>query len=427
MPKFSEVAHSNQPTFASDDHRDAWFLWRSVVEEWKRTGSTSDLTPDGRIIYNGTFRRHVKRLWPMLEDEERRSFEKRVYSILNAMGVATCVQKKSPTIWWVTATWPTQVQITNIRSFYRPSRTEMRLTPEEAGETLPPGEVTVRKKEPEVINSAIQELHKQKQLDREARRLALAQYLEEHDEPLTVDELAALVNWDPSTVRKDLQFLEENGLVVSRSETSDERILRYGGERAYARRALLYSLHSPVPPRTKRIVVDGVVPERAERAPAMNPDDINDFIARKLVKFSPRKKFTSQELASAAHVTREAARVRLNKLVEAQVVVQDGFKGGAKLFRVVDRDRVQTALGVRYERQQSLPLPQQTVAVDLVTKTKEILADNEKLRKNLGQRNAEVDQLKKRVAELEAELNQLKNASVDPDLMKQLQDWTPSE
>lgn len=423
---------SDELTQLSDDQRDAWYLWRSVTEEAKR--NRVSVTPDGYYMYRGALRPHVKRLWPTLDNEDRVALEKRIYAILRAHDLAVCVQRKDPPVWRVAMTWKLS-DVKPIVNVFKMTRAEKRVTPEEAGETLAPGTVTVTKKEDQSMANIdpLREHHQKLQEERDTRREIILEMLNEYQQPLVVDEITHLLfDSDVSTIRKDLQFLVANGKVFSRRETAEERMTRFGGEKAYARKALLYSTTDPVPTRTARAVVDGYVAERADRVRAMRTPEINNRLYCKLSKMGSRARFTVQDLSGKTGVQREATRSRVVGLVEAGALKQSGYKDGARVFRVVDQDKLKAALHPD-ETLPERPEPQPHPELSLLERAGEILEDNKRLRDRvnklkheLGARNAEVDTLRQQIAQLEQQLADATKPAMDPELVEQMMSWTPS-
>ena len=126
-----------------------------------------------------------------------------------------------------------------------PTRTEVKLTPHEAGEDREPAPVTVTKKPKPDPNAALLE--------------ALS-----GDQPLTYREAAAAIGANANSMNSKLIRLEERGLVHSRMETRNERAVRAGVDPSAqfpSRNAKLWSTRNPVPPRTVREVVPGVTIE----------------------------------------------------------------------------------------------------------------------------------------------------------------------
>ena len=115
---------------------------------------------------------------------------------------------------------------------------------------------------PDKLRTRIEELRK----DHALLLDLIALSLEENTQPLTVTEVAALIEQklnkriDPNTVRVYLQELHTAGRVSSRIETSAERLVRAGGQKARALHAKLWwAPAGEVPERTITEAVPGVL------------------------------------------------------------------------------------------------------------------------------------------------------------------------
>lgn len=115
---------------------------------------------------------------------------------------------------------------------------------------------------PDKLRARIEELRK----DHVLLLDLIALSLEEASQPLTVIEATALIEQklnkqiDPNTVRVYLQELETAGRVSSRTETSQERLVRAGGQKARALYAKLWwAPAGEVPERTITEAVPGVL------------------------------------------------------------------------------------------------------------------------------------------------------------------------
>lgn len=115
---------------------------------------------------------------------------------------------------------------------------------------------------PDKLRTRIEELRK----DHALLLDLIALSLEENTQPLTVIEVTALIEQklnkriDPNTVRVYLQELHTAGRVSSRTETSQERVVRAGGQKARALHAKLWwAPAGEVPERTITEAVPGVL------------------------------------------------------------------------------------------------------------------------------------------------------------------------
>lgn len=115
---------------------------------------------------------------------------------------------------------------------------------------------------PDKLRTRIEELRK----DHALLLDLIALSLEEATQPLTVTEITELIEQklnkqiDPNTVRVYLHELQTAGRVSSRTETSQERVVRAGGQKARALHAKLWwAPAGEVPERTITEAVPGVV------------------------------------------------------------------------------------------------------------------------------------------------------------------------
>jgi hypothetical protein len=115
---------------------------------------------------------------------------------------------------------------------------------------------------PDKLRTRIEELRKDHALLLDLMTLTL----EESEQPLTVTEITKLVEQklgkqiDPNTIRTYLQELHAAGRVSCRTETSQERVIRAGGEKARALHAKLWwAPAGEVPERTITEAVPGVL------------------------------------------------------------------------------------------------------------------------------------------------------------------------
>jgi len=115
---------------------------------------------------------------------------------------------------------------------------------------------------PDKLRTRIEELRK----DHALLLDLIALSLEEATQPLTVTEITELIEQklnkqiDPNTVRVYLHELQTAGRVSSRTETSQERVIRAGGQKARALHAKLWwAPAGEVPERTITEAVPGVL------------------------------------------------------------------------------------------------------------------------------------------------------------------------
>lgn len=259
MPKLQDVVRITRnhtlPVGYSDTEPAgrAWLVHQTAVRLLS-SGNQPGVTSNADYITGEVALAHIVRsLWPGSEISNEES--RLIYSYLQRSGNGTCVKQSkmldtgrtTPT-WRFTQQWKepaSPIILTVGRSApTQLTRAEMRLTPEEAGETRTPNPVTITKAKPTTIPQIICDL------------------LFAEDQPLALEEIVHwLVNAEgvkttEAVVRATLKTMVETGQINARQETTSERRLRYGGT-FRARRAQLYSSNlRPVPPRTERNVVD---------------------------------------------------------------------------------------------------------------------------------------------------------------------------
>lgn len=455
MATIAETARvvTGEPSdLTTEVQRNAWLLWRSVTTECERKRASR--TSDGFWVYQGTFRGHVMRLWPTLEDEARKALERELYSYLSSSGMARCIQRKSPTVWHVAVTWTTVAAVAVPFMRYRMSHAEKRVTPQEAGEHLEPGEVIVRHKETtketqvgastaSMINLAKAQEQRQNQWAEEhaARHGFIVDCLKEYSEPLAADEVAFATGLELSYVRKALQAMAQEGKVHGREETSEERIARYGGTQPRATKATLYSLKKRVPARTTYELVEGFAKQPAEFE-RLGSHDVVNRLARYFAKVGTRTTFDAVCVSDKTHVPVGTVRHRLKAWADEGTIKRVGHKNGRNVFQLVKKEKLLADLDslhllngngngngngeaaaqptgtVTVTKTPPVPAPQP--GLDLLQRAGEILDENERLR----EQNA---RLLEKVAELEARVEELQSAPrLDEGVAQRLRDWTPS-
>lgn len=250
--------------------------------------------PRGGVLYHGNLTSVILDLWPHLSHtdkaEELDRFRKEVYGFLRATNNA--VNEKRGThggdvVWWLTDTWvpptgPVVLKVTAATAAtHKPTATERKLTPKEAGEDRPPAPVTVTRvvtttttetEDTYMTTAAVAEPKLTVAQQQAAKHQQILECIEltlskAHPQPLTVGEIAADLGIHESTARMALIELAKTGQVFSRTETASERALRFGGNSTPSLRATLYSTDSSVPERTEREAVRGVVATAAPRHP----------------------------------------------------------------------------------------------------------------------------------------------------------------
>lgn len=437
MPRIIETARisgASPPDDAPELVKNAWLIWTSVTNECLN----KKLVPndEGYYMYSGTLRAHVLRLWPSLTDDERVSFEKSVYGFMKEIGAAKCIHRHSPTVWQIKRTWDASMSRSVPVRFafgYTPSRAEANLTPHEAGEDRPPGAVTVTTKETYTHMTQTQErsipsgfvaTHEKRAAEQAARRELVVEWLADAPEPVVAEEVAAAMDMNIHTIRNDLTALVEAGAIFSREETADERVLRYGGV-AFARRSRLFWKSPTIPPRVSRIVVDGITHEPSTRTPALNGAEINRRLWVRLKRKGPSSRFTMKELADAANVHPETVRSRFRTMTKRNLVAGAGHKGGARVFKIVDKEGIreyleQPPVEVLAETVVTPPpLPAQDAPVEMsveeaLSRAIAVVAENVELRR-------ENEELRQRIEDLTRPVP----PAVDPQVLEALSSWQP--
>jgi hypothetical protein len=407
--------------------RNAWLLWNSVTREIRKEQAPE--TKGGYYVYRKSFRGHVNRLWPMLSDEERKDFERELYTYLRQTTIAKCVQRTSPPVWHVSTTWKTPSQtavVIPVRTYraYTPTSTERRLTPEEVGEDRPPAPVTIRRKD-DMSTTAVPEAT-EADVRQELILELISDYQKQFGEPLESQEVAYATSIEISSARKELTRLVNAGKLYCRKETQEERRARYGGDQPRAMASLLYSTKKTVPTRTTWELVPGVKREANNNATTLSTAEVEWRLGRLFSKLGPKAKVDSQCVTDKARVPLNTVRSRLRVLAEEGHLKQAGYKNQRQQYQVVDKEKLLERLNF-HNQDDTLPAPEEPVAqppkpaepqppadgpTDLLARAVEILEENERLRA--------------RVKELEAYVEDLTAPKVDPDVAARLLAWTPA-
>lgn len=298
-------------------------------------------------VFEGNLTRVILSLWPELSGKSReerlKAFRADIYQFLRQSGNAVCIDQggieHKGVKWWIRDEWNAAGSVI-VLGRLRPTTTERRLTPAEAGEDRPPSPVvvtqvsvnsdgtTITMRDGESMTTAtvapeapaptngFTESAARKAAEREAMVEMAAQLLAEETEgePLVADEVAFALGVHNSTARSVLEQLLASGRAFSRMETAEERTLRYGGPWR-ATRAQLYSATRPVPPRTKREVVQGFVMElKSKDAPSRRRYELDSEVLRILTST-----FTSVAdivRRIPGEVSEGSVRITLNRLAE---------------------------------------------------------------------------------------------------------------
>lgn len=145
---------------------------------------------------------------------------------------------------------------------------ERKLLPDEVGENLPAGEVTVTKRQLNLTDedrahkaAKAKEIFADRHEENRRKRAELTEQVYEFiaTAPVTMThpELAVLFNremdteWHKTTFRNVLRDLEDAGRIASHKETADERLVRGGGHTVKATSPKIYHLPGEDTPRTR--------------------------------------------------------------------------------------------------------------------------------------------------------------------------------
>lgn len=414
MARLSDVARvSVDHPEPGDEVYDAWLLWNSVTTEAHR--KHAETTADGYYVYRGSLLRHIRALWVTLSDDEATDLSKRLYAFLSVNNIARCVKRRDPVTWHVAMSWA--VTQPRVKPVYRASRAEERVTPEEAGENMPPAKVTVAQK-------------KKAQTDDEFMRDLTLELLKENEQPLIAEEIAYVLSGEKSRVRKLLNALESEGVLFARPETYDERRLRFGGN-AYARCAKLYSLSDPVPARTKRTAVRGCTAS----ATRSNPSSPND-VRRKLLRFMRSQRvgvqFTAAEVAEKADLVKGTVNGKLRELELNNLIVRRGAVKGYNAYVILNRKKTALLEHLGDSRPATTNGNGFAAVIEDTEDIDDMLESEPQAAGNLSSSDLETlsqvleenTALRDRVKELEDELAVLRE-SANSEAVRQLRSWTP--
>lgn len=244
MPKLGTVA-TVRPRGDKDPHVDyqaalenrAWALWTAVRKGAATIAGKAARGPankgladvDGyEVEVNLTTK--MRGLWPELlqmDKQSQNSFLSEVRSFLTVSGNAVCVRMPGigggdhgQPLWWIRDEW-NDVKGVPVLKTLQPTRTEQRLTPEEAGENRPPETVTVRK-QVEANRSVVAAL-----------RDRVLTYVRKAPEPVYQHEIVHALQVNTIDVGRALRVLTEEGALHRRIEQRDERPPEINGRYRY--------------------------------------------------------------------------------------------------------------------------------------------------------------------------------------------------
>lgn len=264
-------------------------------------------------------------LFPEVTDKDQQLSRNKIISqVLRRTDMAVCLHnpehgKGESPVWFVSDRAPERGNLVTVvawamrgsngapqATFQSPmTYAERKVTPEEAGENLPPGEVTVRKKEQ--IMQEVAAAADAVEGTRELGAAAAAQHqrhleiMDELLELLTQTEVALSIHDirnlmtrtkpENSTVRNLVSLLQEREDVKLsvRTEVDSERLIRGGGSYPRGKRVQLYFIGDEVPIRTK--LPDGIEPYRPasdwalEETSRRDPERLREAIMEHVNKY----------------------------------------------------------------------------------------------------------------------------------------------
>lgn len=156
MPTVAETARVTYkgapPTGKDADtaQEKAWLVWTSVIEEAKRLGTKPE-PGQNYLLWIGSLKAHVKRLWPEVEWEDQQKaqdFCMPIYYYLNFNKIMKTVRRNVPNTfsneWAVSLSFEEgAIPKKPKKPRVEPTRTEQRLSAHEAGEDREPAPVEV--------------------------------------------------------------------------------------------------------------------------------------------------------------------------------------------------------------------------------------------------------------------------------------------
>lgn len=364
----------------------AWLLWSRVHTDIKRKHFPPKESREGvpGFELRGSLVHYVFDLWPEYadwDDETKLRFRGALYSYLKSTNNAHCLVPSKKPVWWISASF-NKVAVQRVyggsssRSKEQ-ARLEGKLTRKEAGEDRDHAPVTVTQRKvaaqpmpetepvpqpPVGRERALMTIHEQRSQTREARRQAVKRIIDQMQQPATIDEIRAALNQsgvpaDTTTVRGDINFLLDQGLVKCRTETRDERAMRAGGIPQKAQRARLFWPTEPVPERTTRELVAGVVAQVKQVSGIDRSAHLKYFSEmRHRIRQAP---FTASDISEASTVGTGTIRHLLTEDVKAGLIVQANVpagKSGRNKYYRVNRDAADQVRARGYDADAELKL-----------------------------------------------------------------------
>lgn len=356
-----------------------------------------------------------------------------VSQVLRKTDAAVCLKqpgsnREEMPVWFVANNLPPNITIVALShangeakktgpSSLAPTYTERRLTPEEAGETKPPGEVTVTHGEPknkpdQRVLDAFKEQNERIAAEHREFVEEVYQTIERHA-PVAATEVKFLMRDrttdDSSAVLTATRELLEEGRLVGRVEEDDERLIRGGGHLPKGRRLnLLAPAPGPVPKRTA--LPEGVPVRKAaaewdrERKEALERlcDKVLDVMTNHRQHEGRRVKSLGA-IADVAGLSRDDTRTALNRLIEIGLVYKGESSGN---YHLTERRRGPRETGAVHQPAQEVtvpPAPPAPAAQDDLVAQAHSLIDQLGRLSNAG----ELEQLREQNAQLAEENRKL--------------------
>lgn len=339
MPALRELAHLRGVHLTGVDHLSSLEDQSRLVYEAAREHAAAQnferFALKGRPGRRGgmVMARITSILFPRATRDELRALNGLVNQVLRQTGAAVCLRRPTdgddrPPTWFIADEMPADLTLVAIAiarrgsgaaagapngsGFSEPAylrQNERKLTAHEAGEDLPPNEVTVRSTETEQTeqltgiearNDAFEARRRQIVEDHARLKQAVLEQVLTSPVPLTCADVETFLRRDDasfdltrSAVTHTLRELADEAQLARRRETRDERLVRGGGHLPKAGPAYLYAgPPGPVPARTQ--LPDGVDPVRPAKA-------IHDEVAARRTQLETqvlevlRKQYPKQE------------------------------------------------------------------------------------------------------------------------------------